>query len=442
VTIEIAPRQLDLRVEPARSRIDQPLRLTVAGPAPGSLVTLSARTLDGAMVSWTSTATFTADGQGTVDPARDAPVEGTYAGVDGSGLWWSMRPEEARGHRFFSRRRPTPLSVTITASAPGLPTTSVTVERTFAGPGVVEHPIDGPGLIGSLFRPPEPPPCPGVLVLGGSDGGKLDHAAALLASHGYAALSLAYFGVEDRPPQLLRIEIEYFERALAWLAARPEVDGDALAVVGLSRGGELALLLASLLPQLKAVVAGSPSSVVQAGVASYTDFTQPAWIRNGEPLPYLSGGKLGPGAFLRSLPSFLLRRPMRQRKTFERLLRDPGRVRQAAIPVERIGGPVLLISGGDDQLWPSSRYCEQIVERLEAHHHPHPYRHLCYEHAGHFLCFPYGLPSLPPMTRLNPPGAPITIDFGGTAEANAAAARASWTEILRFLGEAIGGNAS
>jgi hypothetical protein len=46
------------------------------------------------------------------------------------------------------------------------------------------------------------------------------------------------------------------------------------------------------------------------------------------------------------------------------------------------------------------------------------------------------------MTRLNPPGAPITIDFGGTAEANAAAARASWTEILRFLGEAIGGNAS
>jgi len=36
------------------------------------------------------------------------------------------------------------------------------------------------------------------------------------------------------------------------------------------------------------------------------------------------------------------------------------------------------------------------------------------------------------MTRMSP--VPVfTMDFGGTAEANAASARDSWPEILRFL---------
>lgn len=429
-----------LSVEPAQSRIDEPLRIAVSGVKPNSAVQLRARTLDGAMVAWESTATFNADAQGAVEPGLQAPLEGTYAGTDAGGLLWSMRPVDVRGHVFFTRRRPTPLEVVVTASAAGMPAASVVVERTFgiAGSAVTEHPVDEPGLIASLFLPAGTRPRPGVLVLGGSDGGKLDHAAALLAAHGYATLSLAYFGVEDRPSQLLRIEIEYFKRALAWMAARPEIDEKSLGVVGLSRGGELALLLASLLPQLRAVVAGSPSSVVQAGMAGYTDFTQPAWMLEGAPVPYRRGGKIGPATFLRSMPAFVLRRPMRQRATFERLMRDAESHRMAAIPVERIQGPVLVISGGDDQLWPSDRFGDEVMERLRAADHQFPDRELRYAHAGHFLCFPYGLPSLPPMTMLTPPGAPITVDFGGTAEANAAAARDSWPEVLRFLGDALG----
>ncbi len=44
--------------------------------------------------------------------------------------------------------------------------------------------------------------------------GLWEHAAALLASHGYAALALAYFGVEDVPKDLINIPLEYFGTAL------------------------------------------------------------------------------------------------------------------------------------------------------------------------------------------------------------------------------------
>ena len=60
-----------------------------------------------------------------------------------------------------------------------------------------------------------------VLLLGGSGGGMPNgYAASLLASHGFPVLALAYFGAPGLPPQLERIPLEYFQRALTWLAKR------------------------------------------------------------------------------------------------------------------------------------------------------------------------------------------------------------------------------
>ena len=65
-------------------------------------------------------------------------------------------------------------------------------------------------------------PRPAVLVLGGSEGGlSRNPTAELLASHGYDTLQLAYFGERGLPAELERIPLEYFVRALHWLAARP-----------------------------------------------------------------------------------------------------------------------------------------------------------------------------------------------------------------------------
>jgi hypothetical protein len=39
-------------------------------------------------------------------------------------------------------------------------------------------------------------------------------------------------------------------------------------------------------------------------------------------------------------------------------------VERATIPVERAAGPLLLVSGGDDGVWPASRLCAAIVDRM------------------------------------------------------------------------------
>jgi hypothetical protein len=45
---------------------------------------------------------------------------------------------------------------------------------------------------------------------------------------------------------------------------------------------------------------------------------------------------------------------------------------------------------------------------------------------------PYAVPSLPPMTRMSPTKA-VTIDFGGAAPAQAAAARHGWERTRSLL---------
>ena len=46
-----------------------------------------------------------------------------------------------------------------------------------------------------------------------------------------------------------------------------------------------------------------------------------------------------------------------------------------AIPAEKIRGPVLLISGSDDHIWPSQRFADRIVARLQGAGFRHTQRH-------------------------------------------------------------------
>ena len=57
----------------------------------------------------------------------------------------------------------------------------------------------------------------------GSAGGLMEHRAALLASRGIAALSLAYFAYEDLPDDLSSLQMSYFQEAVDYLLSRDEV---------------------------------------------------------------------------------------------------------------------------------------------------------------------------------------------------------------------------
>jgi dienelactone hydrolase len=143
-----------------------------------------------------------------------------------------------------------------------------------------------PGIWGLFARPAGAGPFPGVVCFGGSSGG-LGPAAAwapVLASHGFATLAIAYFGVPGLPAALAGIEVEVVERAAAWLLGRTDVGGDRVAVVGMSRGSELALLAGVLLDRVSAVVGFAPSGVCWAGLGPGGPMDAPAWTYRGDPV--------------------------------------------------------------------------------------------------------------------------------------------------------------
>jgi uncharacterized protein len=293
------------------------------------------------------------------------------------------------------------------------------------------RPVEEEGLVGTLFCPSTPGPHPAVVALGGVGGGIREGGAAALASEGFAALALAYFGVEGLPRELVEIPLEYFERAIEWLKSRPEVDAERIAVVGNSKGGELALLLGATYPKdIEAVVGYAPSAVVWQGITfdreAYYGGPRSPWSLEGEPIPFARLARPLPAEMVRMVGFYFGRQPIVGRVFYERALADEKAVAAAEIAVEKINGPLLLISGTDEQMWPSTRLSEMAIERLKVHNHPFPYEHLRYEGAGHMITLPNSEP---------PPSWSSRYEVGGTPEANEFANADSWTRVLGFLGK-------
>jgi hypothetical protein len=287
-------------------------------------------------------------------------------------------------------------------------------------PGPSGQRVREDGLFASYFPARSGGRAPGVLFLGGSEGGisdKMTETAVALQREGYSVLVPSYFGAPGQPKHLELIPLETFDRALAWLRARPEVDPARLVLGGVSKGAEAALLVATRHPELRAVVAGVPSSVVWPGIKFGTLNNPSSWMLGGRPLPMLPYG------------------PIR----FRILLGDIGVVYRdgikkvsshtaAQIPVEEIKAPVLVVCGEADKLWPSCLMSRQLRTRAEAHGGP-SVQILAYSNAGHASV---GLPldeADPLYSRLG--------FFGGTPEGNNAARADGWPKILTFVRRAL-----
>jgi len=237
------------------------------------------------------------------------------------------------------------------------------------------------GLVGDLFYAEAASQKPTVIMLGGSEGGKSwsdnpyqREMLADLVEAGFTVFPLTYFGLEGVPKSLASIPLEYFETAFAWLAEQPEVLPDSYALVGGSKGAELALLLGSRYPEVKAVAAFAPSNVVFQGLSSGKATS--SWSYAGKELPFVSFP-------LTSIPAFIKgMRTGNYLQGYTIALRNTKQVTLASIPVENNHGPVLLISGAKDEMWPSALMSERLMARLSEAKFPFPYEHLALE-TGH-----------------------------------------------------------
>jgi hypothetical protein len=284
-----------LLVAPERPSLDTELRIRLHDVPPGGEVTLHASMSDPHGLQWRSSAVFRADSAGVLDLRRDAAVRGDYHGVDPMGLIWSMRQAPgSRPDQPVDFLAPTPLR--LTAEVTGAPAAAVEVPRRRVPDGLHRTDVRDHGLIATLFRPERGGPFPGVVMLGGAEGGMHEDDAALLAAHGFAALALAYYGVAGLPVTLANIPLGYFGQALDYLRQHSDINGDRLAVMGGSKGGEAALLVAATFPHVRAAVSVVGSGLITQGISqdvltgSLLDIlTTPVanWTWHGHPLPYL-----------------------------------------------------------------------------------------------------------------------------------------------------------
>lgn len=192
-----------------------------------------------------------------------------------------------------------------------------------------------------------------VLLLAGSSGRVDEGRARVLAAAGATVWAIRWFGGPGQQPAPYDVPLELFAEALDRL--RPE--GDRLAVVGTSFGAEAALLTASYDGPVDACVAFAPTAVVWTGYDGERATSH--WTRDGVPLPCIPF--LDDWTPTDDPPAF--------RDHYARSLDAASAVAReaAAIPVERIGGDLVLVAGGDDQVWPSSEQARAIVSRRAAH---------------------------------------------------------------------------
>ena len=108
-------------------------------------------------------------------------------------------------------------------------------------------------------------------------------------------------------------------------------------------GSELALLAGATFPNIKAVVAYSPSNASWGTLAGGPQ--KAAWTIDGNPVPFVPNPP-------RELLSCIKEMSSRLSPLLQGLfLSYSHAVQRAEIPVEKINGGILLISGKDDRVW-------------------------------------------------------------------------------------------
>jgi dienelactone hydrolase len=273
------------------------------------------------------------------------------------------------------------------------------------GAETIRTEVKGENFVADFYCNEPSTPRPGILFLGGSEGGRPNRRLPeFLAENGYAVLAVAYYKEKGLPQTFQMIPLEYFDTPIAWINHSKSVAPGRTVLVGGSKGAELALLLASRKPEIAAVIALSPCSVVWEGPTDAPPPTgQSSWSFQGKPIPFVPFDYRGINE----------KDPLFAWKCYKNSLMQKAAVEKASIEVEKIHGPILLFSGQDDQLGPCGQMADAICDRLKAKGFKYKYEHVDYPDAGHTLTEHYMI--------------------GGTPEGNKKARIASGMKMLEFL---------
>lgn len=394
-----------MEVRPGRPHalVDTPDGVVVSGAPPNAPVRIETH-LDLGGQAWRCAGEYVADQGGVVDTSTHSSSGGTYHGVDPFGLYWS-----AETPPWYDWDLPHPMRVTVRATCEDL-VGDASFQRMLISNDVVVRDVAEDGVVGRLYVPASEGPLPAAVLLAGAVGGLgLPETAPLLASHGVVVLALAHWNHPGLSEGMAAIDVRVVARAGEWLRSRRTTLDVGPAVAGMARGGELALLAASLHPDvIGPVVSMSGSAVAWGAVGPGTSPAEPAWAHDGEPVAHLT-------------------RP--EDEDWESALSDEAAVEAATIPLENATGPVLLMSGADDRTWPSARLHELGAARTRGGSGA-DVTVVAYPDAGHLACVP---PGYPLASRFELPNGQVR-ELGGSRAGNHFARLDAWRRLLDLVG--------
>jgi dienelactone hydrolase len=393
------------------------------------------------MIPFHGFATYRVGATGIVDLASAAPIAGTYWGADIRGLFWSQQrvvPEVAPLPPILADA-PTPAvdQVALTLQVQGRAEDRATLDLAASNVPVRREEVRVPGLIGAFYTNPGASARPVVVILHGSEGGLgyADWLGPMLVARGYSVFGLVYYAPHVRPvagaPEALNaIPVELLERVRAWLAARPEADVGRFGIVGASKGGEYALVLASTFAWIDAVAAFTPSAWVSQGF-SYGNGEVgmgSSWSRGGRDLPFVPETGLAAEVHKFAIPGGEVH--MADVHLANLAAASPRVLAAASIPVERSQAAIFLAGGGDDRTGASGRSVAAVAERLRRAHYPRPVEAHVYPEAGHLIVDSGWRPT---TTHNAGPS-----QDGGVPPADARAQAESFTALMAFLERTLG----
>nr|XP_006130409.1 acyl-coenzyme A thioesterase 3-like [Pelodiscus sinensis] len=390
---------------------DDPIQIKVEGLSPLQEVTLRASLIDENKELYQSFAYYRAESNGELDLTCSSALAGSYSGVEPMGLLWSLE-SKTPFKRLAKKNVLTPFYVHVEVFE-GHSITSQLLgkcinERKFLGEGVKRIPVREGRLKATLFLPPGSGPFPGLIDLYGSGGGLVEYRASLLASRGFVTLAVAYLAFEDIPAIPDILELDYFREAVEFLQKQQQVKDSGIGVLGLSKGADLALSLATFLPSIKAAV-----SISGCGVNTYIPLRV-----NGFTIPHhpydLGRMKIDDESGMAD---------------YSEILDDPrdSATWSSRIPVEKSPAKFLFLSAQNDRSLKSELYCRDVVHHLRQCGRDVEF--YCYPGAGHLLEPPYF--PLCQVSYHRPLG--IWMLWGGQWREHAKAQEDAWQQIQVFL---------
>lgn len=267
---------------------------------------------------------------------------------------------------------------------------------------------------------------PAIVILGGGQTGH--YWSEQFVNRGMVGLSLPYIGKAGLPKLPEEIPLEYFKNALKWLSKQPEVNPEKILVMGASRNAELALVLASTFPDLvSGVIAYAPSAVSWSNtVLPYSsDEIKASWTYKGANIPYISMDKISGGES----------NEINTLAYWKAGLEKVEEVEQATIKVEKINGPILLLSGKSDGVWPSAEMANMIEKRIDQSSFKFAFQNMQFENAGHLISRnPDSDSDTSERTgRITINGKDYQFDFGGTMEGDNKAKKLAKKKVIEFI---------